>query len=162
WTDRTFTRGRIVDGSRRVHCRPHRGDYPCRGSPPSAGSPPLAQLSPPTVSPLRSRRLPQRLGHPYLARPQHLADRPPARPVGPLLQAPLPFLSPLFRGRSVLPGPARQSLHPPGHHGRRPFGRGGRVALPHRFLAALARPPRLCPLRHDPELGRGGGKKRQT
>src|ERR1019366_6017737 len=63
---------------------------------------------------------------------------------------------------SVRPGHARESLHPPGHHGGRPFGRGGRVALPHRFLAPLARPPRLCPLRHDPELGRGGGKKKQT
>ena len=41
------------------------------------------------------------------------------------------------------------------HRGRRRF------ALPPSELAPVARPPRLCPLCHDPELGRGWGKKRR-
>ncbi len=36
----------------------------------------------------------------------------------------------------------------------------GRPALPSRQLAPLARPPRLRPLRHHPELGRGGWEKK--
>ena len=54
-------------------------------------------------------------------------------------------------------------VHPPRPATGRPPGGRGRPALPSRQLAPLARPPRLRPLRHHPELGRGGrGKKSWT
>ena len=66
-----------------------------------------------------------------------------------------------FSRRSVRPGLAQVPVHPPRPATGCPPGGRGRPALPSRQLAPLARPPRLRPLRHHPELGRGGwGKKR--
>ena len=42
---------------------------------------------------------------------------------------------------------------------RRPAGRRGRLTLSLSRMGPLARPPRVRPLRHDPELGRGRGEK---
>ena len=56
---------------------------------------------------------------------------------------------------------ARQSLHPTRRRHRRPPGHRGRLAVSHRQLEPLARSPRVRPLRHDPELGRGRGGKRR-
>src|SRR5262244_4310601 len=52
-----------------------------------------------------------------------------------------------------------RSVHPPRDRPRRAARGRRRRALPARALAPLARPPCLCALCHDPELGRGGGKK---
>ena len=52
-----------------------------------------------------------------------------------------------------------QSLHPTRRRHRRPTGHRGRFTVSHRQLEPLARSPRVRPLRHDPELGRGRGEK---
>jgi len=61
-------------------------------------------------------------------------------------------------GRS---GRSRQPLHSPRHRHRRPVGRRGWLTLSLRRLGPLVRSPRVRPLRHDPELGRGRGGKRR-
>ena len=57
------------------------------------------------------------------------------------------------------PGRSQQPLHQTRRRHGRPLRRRGWLAVPGRQLAPLAGPSRLRPLRHDPELGRGRGKK---
>src|SRR5262249_39672122 len=77
------------------------------------------------------------------------------------------FAAVLYEGSQVLyhgplrSAPTRQSVHPPGDGPCRAARGRGWLALPSCQLAPLARPPCLCPFCHDPELGRGGGKKRR-
>ena len=68
-----------------------------------------------------------------------------------------------FACRSFRPGSALLPLHPPCPATGRPSRRRRWLALPRRQLAPVARSPRLRPLRHHPELGRGRwGKKPRT
>src|SRR5439155_23854195 len=76
-----------------------------------------------------------------------------------LLPAPLHPVPPLLYRRHVRLGRAQGPLHPSGRGRGRPVGGGGRLTLSDRQLASLARPPRLRPLRHHPELGGGPGEK---
>ena len=78
-----------------------------------------------------------------------------------LLPASLHPVPPLLHRRYVRPGRAQGPLHPSGRGPGRPAGRGGRLTLSGRQLAPLARPSRLRPLRHHPELGGGQGGKRR-
>src|SRR5919202_96096 len=71
----------------------------------------------------------------------------------------LPPLRPMFRRRPVGLGRPQVPVHPPRRAPGRPPRRRGCLALPRRQLAPVARPPRLRPLRHPPELGGGGGGK---
>jgi len=76
-----------------------------------------------------------------------------------LLQAPLAGPVALLPSADLSTWPRRAALHAPGHPPGGAVGGGGRPAVPGGLLAPVARPPRLCPLRHPPELGRGGGEK---
>jgi len=59
-----------------------------------------------------------------------------------------------------LAAPGSHSTKARCRHGR-PLGHRGRLTVSHRQLEPLARSPRVRPLRHDPELGRGRGGKRR-
>ena len=59
------------------------------------------------------------------------------------------------------PGFALLPLHPPCPATGRPSRRRRGLALPSRPLAPVARPPRLRPLGHHPELGRGRWEKKR-
>ena len=98
-------------------------------------------------------------GPPHPPRPRQPPHRPAPRHRRALLPALLLRVPQVLQRRHDRPGRPRQPLHPPRHRHRRPPGRRGRPALSRRQLDPLARPPRLRPLRHDPELGRGRGEK---
>src|SRR5204863_4260378 len=115
-----------------------------------------AQLPPSGLPALRPWLLPR---HPRPARPSRPrlpAPGPPPRPARRLLQAPLRGVRGVLQLPPGRPRPARRPLHPPGHLLGRPVGGRGRLAVPSRVLAPLARSPRLRPFRYRPELGRGG------
>src|SRR2546421_4258867 len=69
-------------------------------------------------------------------------------------------VSQVLSRRPLGSGATRRSVHPPRDGSGGTAGGRRRLALPARELAPLARPPRLCPFCHDPELGRGGGEKK--
>ena len=138
---------------------------------PTEGITRIDDLPKPNVS-LRSRNYRRRpcprCGHssyrdrhrpPHPPRPRRPPHRPAPRPRRALLPALLLQVPQVLQRRHDRPGRPRQPLHPPGRRHRRPPGRRGRPALPHRRVGPLARPPRVRPLRHDPELGRGRGGK---
>ncbi len=97
------------------------------------------------------RRTLHDLGNPLTGRPCD-SDR----DLLPALLHPLPQV---LQRRHDRPGRTRQSLHPTRRRHRRPPGHRGRLTVSHRQLEPLARSPRVRPLRHDPELGRGRGEK---
>jgi hypothetical protein len=83
-----------------------------------------------------------------------------ARSAGALFPAFLYEGSHVLERRPLGSGPSGQSVYPPGDRSGGPY-RGRRPgALPPGALALGARPPRVRALCHDPNLGRGGGKKR--
>src|SRR5499427_9930873 len=80
---------------------------------------------------------------------------------GHLFAALLYEVSQVLSRRPLGSGTTRRSVHPSCDGSGGTAGGRRRPALPARELAPLARPPRLCPLCHDPELGRGWGEKRR-
>jgi len=110
---------------------------------------------------LRTQRLPRsaRSSHPpRLGQPLHRAATRHRRALLAALLLALPQVLQRRHGRSGRP---RQPLYSPRHRHRRPAGRRGRLTLSRRRLDPVARSPRVRPLRHDPELGRGRGGKRR-
>jgi hypothetical protein len=67
----------------------------------------------------------------------------------------------VLQRRLQRPGRPRKSLHEAGRRVGRPLGRRGRPAVSGGQLEPRARSPRLRPLGHHPELGRGRGGKRR-
>ena len=105
--------------------------------------------------------LPRPPGPSHPPRPGQSPHRTALRPRRDLLPALLHPLPQVLQRRHDRPGRPRQPLHPTRHRRRRPPGHRGRLAVSHRQLDPLARSPRVRPLRHDPELGRGRGKRRR-
>src|SRR5262249_58209577 len=80
---------------------------------------------------------------------------------GDLFPALLYAVSQVLECRPLRSGTPGQSVYPPRDGSGGTAGGRRRPAIPTRELAPVARPPRLCPFCHDPELGRGWGKKRR-
>lgn len=147
-------------GSRRLCCGFNRRDFAGRG--PASGPGGAAEPRwPAEAMPLLRRQGPSlRQCRTGLARPGGRPGRSAAGHSPDLLQASMLVLSAVLRCRDGRSGLAPLPLHAPCSAAGGAPGDRGRPALSDGQLASLARPPRLRALRHDPELGRGGGKKK--
>ena len=152
--------GRCHARARRIPARSYRRHYQSQGSAQTenhSAQPRLPQTAVPALWAQRLSASPRKAGS---ARSGRFGLGSSTRCPSDLLRPSLLEMWKVFQRRHVGLGSSGQSLHVSRDRIGGAFGGGRRSALSGRKLALVAGPPRVCPLRHRPELGGGGGEKK--